>query len=440
MFFRLKLFLYILVSFFVHAEIAHVQNEQGSMLKKVVIDPGHGGHEPGAIGYAKSKEKDINLAISLRLGKMINEKYPDVEVIYTRKTDVFVELYKRGEIANKANADLFISIHANSTSGRCPSGTETIVMGYDKESANMEVAKRENAVIILEENYEQHYEGFDPNKPESFILFSLQQNAYQNQSIDFAREIQEQFKSAKRVSRGVKQAGTLVLWRTAMPSVLVEVGFICHPEEEKFMTSTAGKDKLAAAIFQAFCSYKSKIEDRSSFRSDHSISDFPMSDIRSSDHPTSDIRLSDHPTSDAQIGKSEIGKSEIGKSEVGKSEIGKSEIGKSDIGKSEVGKSEIGKSEIGKSEIKKKVEFCVQIATTSKPKNTNPINFKRYKDVERIQVSPTLYKYIVGRTANDATAQETLKKVRADFQDAFVVSIVDGKIIPAAEGRKLITE
>ena len=267
MFFR-HIFLSILVSLLLCAGIVHAQNEQGSMLKKVVIDPGHGGRDPGAQG-AKSKEKDIVLDIALRVGKMINEKYPDVEVIYTRKTDVFVELDKRGDIANKAHANLFISIHANSVKkgAKCPSGTETFVMGNSRSTANMEVAMRENEVILLEDDYSTRYEGFDPNKPESFIVLSLLQNSYMNQSIDFAGEIQEHFKVlANRVSRGVRQAGLLVLWRTTMPSVLIEVGFICNPEEEKFMTSAAGKDKLATAIFQAFSSYKTKIEDRSSFR------------------------------------------------------------------------------------------------------------------------------------------------------------------------------
>ena len=406
MFFRTYNFLCILVIFFIQAGIAHAQNERGSMLKKVVIDPGHGGHDPGAIGYAKSKEKDIVLDISLRIGKMIHEKYPDVEVIYTRKTDVFAEHYKRTEIANKANANLFISIHANSVAkgSKCPSGADCYVMGYDQAAANMEVAKRENAVILLEEDYKQRYEGFDPSKPETFILLSLQQNSFQNQSIDFAGEIQDQFKTANRVSRGVRQALLYVMYKTAMPSVLVEVGFICNPEEEKFLTSAAGKDKLATAIFQAFCSYKSKIDDRSSF------------DMR---QETGDVRQG--------IGDVRQGTGDV-----------RQETG--DVGQ-ETGNHPTSQISNLKSQISKpQVEFCVQISTSSKPMNTTPSNFKKYKNVERIQVTPNSYKYIVGRTANYATAQETLKKVRVDFKDAFVVSIVDGKIIPAAEGLKLITK
>ena len=379
--------------FFLQSEWVNAQDSQGSVLKKVVIDPGHGGHDSGARGKI-SKEKDIILDISLRVGKMINEKYPDVEVIFTRKTDVFVELDKRGDIANKAHANLFISIHANSvrSGSKCPSGTETFVMGNDRTAANMEVAQRENEVILLEEDYSARYAGFDPNKPESYIIFQLMQNSYLNQSIDFAEEIQEQFRNyAKRVDRRVKQANLLVLWRTAMPSVLIELGFICHAEEEKFMNSAAGKEKLATAIFQAFSSYKAKIEDRSTFRQgDAGAAKQPES--QTGEPSTKLIPESAVPTQ--------------------------------------------AKPESTAS--KKTVFFCVQIANTSTPKDTHPKNFKKYTDVERIQTGPNQYKYILGRTQSHAKAQETLKKVRADFSDAFLVCIVDGKIISLAEGLKLI--
>ena len=347
--------------------MVNAQDTQKSALKKVVIDAGHGGKDPGALG-SKTKEKDIVLDISLKLGKMITDKYPDVEVIYTRKTDVFVEHYKRSDIANKAHADLFISIHANSASGRCPSGTETFVMGNTSSAANMEVAKRENSVILLEDDYSTRYAGFDPTKPESYIIFGLHQNSYMNQSINFAGEIQSQLKGAKRNDRGVKQASFIVLWGTAMPSVLVEVGFICNTEEEKYISSAAGKEKIASSIFQAFSSYKSKIEDRSLFLPGEQTASQPKPDASN------------------------------------------------------------------------KVVFCIQIQNSSRLIDTNPNNFKKYTDVERFAVSENSFKYVVGRTANYAAAQENLKKVRADFNDAFVVSIVDGKIVSAAEGLKLITE
>ena len=406
MFFRPFIFLYILV-LLLHPGITHAQNDQGAMLKKIVIDPGHGGRDPGAIGAAKTKEKDIVLDIGLRVGKMINEKFPDVEVIYTRKTDVFVELDKRGDIANKAHANLFLSIHANSVKkgSKCPSGTETFVMGNNRLAANMEVAMLENEVILLEDDYSTRYEGFDPNKAESYIIFSNLQNSYLHQSIDFAAEIQDQFEIfAKRVNRKVKQAGLIVLWKTAMPSVLVEVGFICNSEEEKFLNSAAGREKLATAIFQAFCSYKSKIEDRSSYRQGEHPSGIEQPETQNSkpeaqnpnDKTQNEVKPgTQNPKPETQKPKSESSPS-------------------------------------------KKVEFCVQIATSSKSMDTSPSNFKKYKGVERIQASQSLYKYIVGRTTDYAKVQETLKKARVDFKDAFVVCIVDGKIIPVAEGLKLI--
>ena len=381
-FFSSYILLCIPILFILQSETTQAQNDHVSTLKKVVIDPGHGGRDYGASG-AKSKEKDIVLDISLRLGKMITEKYPDVEVSYTRKTDVLVDLDKRAEIANKAHANLFISIHANSVEkgSRCPSGTETFVMGNSRSSANMEVAKRENSVILFEEDYQQRYAGFDPKNVESYIIFNLMQNSFLHQSLDFAAEIQNQFKQSKRVDRQVKQGLFLVLWQTTMPSVLVEVGFICNPEEEKFMTSPAGKETIASSIFMAFSSYKSKIEERSSFR----LVDTGVEQHKTDQKTPETVTVQPGTTS-------------------------------------------------------KKVEFCVQIATSSKPKDTHPNNFKKYRDVERIQISVENYKYIVGRTNNYATAQETLKKVKADFKDAFLVSLIDGKIHPLAEGLKQIKD
>ncbi len=375
-------------------ESVDAQDSSGSSLTKVVIDPGHGGRDPGAIGGAKTKEKDIVLDISLKVGKMINEKYKDVEVVYTRNKDVFIELDKRGDIANKAHANLFISIHANSVEGKNkrPSGTETFVMGNSKSEANMEVARRENSVILLEEDYTKRYEGFDPTSAESYIYFSLLQNVNQNQSLHFAGEIQKQLSNVNRVDRGVKQGNLLVLWKTAMPSVLVEVGFISNPEEEKYMTSAAGKEKIATAIFNAFCSYKTKIDDRSSFRADER----PANMEQEKPVAVSDVQ---EPVAEPIVEKPKA-----------------------------------------TTVASKKIEFCVQIGSNTKPMDTDPNNFKKYKGVERIQTAPNFFKYIVGRTTEYSKVQETLKKVRVDFKDAFVVSIVDGKILTVAEGLKLINK
>jgi N-acetylmuramoyl-L-alanine amidase len=234
-------------------------------IKTVVIDPGHGGIDPGALGK-KSLEKDIVLSVAKKLGKYIEEYFDDVQVIFTRKSDKFIELHKRADIANKNKADLFISLHANSNRNRNAYGTETYAMGLHTDEQNLEVAKLENSVITFESDYTTKYEGYDPNSAESFIIFSLMQNTYLEQSLEFASFVQDQFRErAKRADRGVKQAGFLVLWKTTMPSVLVEIGYISNPNEEKFLNSDQGQDYVASAIFRAFRDYKASIESKSDF-------------------------------------------------------------------------------------------------------------------------------------------------------------------------------
>lgn len=224
-------------------------------LKKIVIDPGHGGRDPGALGK-KSREKNVVLAVSKRLGELIKDSLTDVECIYTRSTDVFIPLDKRAEIANKNGADLFISIHANSSLTKSVTGAETYVLGLHRSKENLEVAQKENAVITMEDDYTSKYEGFDPTQPESYIMFELMQNVYLEQSIAVASLIQKELQAGGREDRGVKQAGFLVLRQTTMPSVLVELGYISNATEEKFLTGVEGTEVLASAIFRAVKSYK----------------------------------------------------------------------------------------------------------------------------------------------------------------------------------------
>jgi N-acetylmuramoyl-L-alanine amidase len=228
-------------------------------IKTIVIDPGHGGHDSGCLG-ASSKEKDVALAISLKLGKLIEEQFKDVRVIYTRKTDVFIELHERAEIANNNKADLFICIHCNS-GPKDAFGTETYVMGLHRSENNLSVAKRENAAILMENDYKAKYDGFDPNSPEANIIFTLYQNAFLDQSLALSSQIQKQFKDKLgRSSRGVKQAGFLVLYKTTMPSILIETGFLTHPTEEKYLASEEGQTNISEAIFKAFKLYKKDLE------------------------------------------------------------------------------------------------------------------------------------------------------------------------------------
>tara|TARA_E500000331_G_scaffold351461_1_gene398167 strand:- start:470 stop:1630 length:1161 start_codon:yes stop_codon:yes gene_type:complete len=240
-----------------------VAQENRTKIKTIVIDPGHGGKDSGTMGTKRFKiyEKHVALAVSLKLGKYISNAFPEVEVIYTRDSDFFLELNERTEIANKANADLFISIHCDGFTNPKPSGASVFVMGMSKLKANMDVAMRENSAIYLEDNYKKKYDGFDPKSPESYIVFSLMQNTYLNQSLKIAEQVETQFSTrANRKSRGVKQAPFYVISRTNMPSILIECGFLTNPKEEEFLHSEIGQDYIASAIFRAFRSYKESVE------------------------------------------------------------------------------------------------------------------------------------------------------------------------------------
>ena len=227
----------------------------------LVIDAGHGGHDPGAIGK-RAKEKDINLNVALKLGKLVQQNCKDVKVVYTRQKDVFVTLNRRAEIANNAKADLFISVHTNSVAGNSTAmGASTWTLGLAKSDANLDVAKRENSVILYEDDYKTSYAGFDPNSAESYIIFEFMQDNYMSQSVHLASLVQDEFKTtAKRRDHGVHQAGFLVLKASAMPSILVELGFISTPAEEQFLASEAGANTMANAIFRAFQTYKKEHE------------------------------------------------------------------------------------------------------------------------------------------------------------------------------------
>lgn len=230
----------------------------------IVIDPGHGGKDPGTLG-AQTHEKDIALEVSMELGRIIKANIPNTKIIYTRLSDKFVTLRRRAEIANENRADLFISIHCNSVGGSAAhrnaiKGTEVYVMGLHKSEENLEVAKRENASILKESNYQAYYEGFNPNSAQSYILLSLRQQTHLSNSLNLAHKIDYQLRHrAKRASRGVKQAGFVVLAKTTMPSLLIELGFLSNPAEEKYLKNTQNQVYLASAIYRAIKAYKEEL-------------------------------------------------------------------------------------------------------------------------------------------------------------------------------------
>lgn len=373
----------------------HSQNKSSFFgVKTVCIDAGHGGHDPGCHG-ASAKEKHVALAMALKLGKHIEDNFPDVKVVYTRKTDVYLKLWERAAIANKAKADLFICIHANANDNKAAFGTETYVMGLHKSESNLNVAKRENSSILLEEDYKTKYSDFDPNSPESYIVLTMRQDAFIDQSLSFAAKIQQQFKErVGRKDRGVKQAGFLVLHQTNMPSVLIETGFLTNKEEEKFLASAQGQDYMSSAVYRAFKSYKYEIEGKEGAENE-------------------------------SVKEKEIIK-EVKPKIIEKSKT-KQEI------KKQKREDKKNKNEL----VEEGVVFKVQFATSSKKLELLPQNFKGLENVELYKAGG-LYRYVVGKETNMTDANSLQLKVRnKGYRDAFVIAFSNGKRISISEALKL---
>ena len=380
------IYCFLVLGFFLCSISLFSQNKSDFFGVKVVcIDAGHGGKDGGCLG-ASSKEKDVALSIALKLGEHIQENFPDVKVVYTRKTDVFIELYERAKIANKAKADLFICIHANAADSKTAAGTETFVMGLHKSESNLKVAKRENSSILLEEDYKTKYSDFDPNSPESYIVLTMRQNAFIDQSLNLAAKIQVQFTDrVGRKNRGVKQAGFLVLHQTNMPSVLIETGFLTNKEEEKFLTSNIGQDYMASAVYRAFKSYKEEIEGKQKREEKNKVKD----------------KVVDH----IKVDKTEDKKEK--------------------------------KRNKKKKETEKGVVFKVQIATSANLLELIPSNFNGVENVG-IYEAGGLYRYVVGKERNMTEANSLQLQLRAKgFKDAFVVAFSDGERISVSEALQL---
>jgi N-acetylmuramoyl-L-alanine amidase len=354
----------------------------------VVIDAGHGGKDPGAKGRAIN-EKTINLSVAQKLGSLITQNHKDVKVVYTRKTDVFVDLDERANIANRNKADLFISIHTNAVKrGSTVAGTETYTLGLARTDENLEVAMRENSAILLEDNYLQKYEGFDPNSSESYIIFEFMQNKHMEQSISLASEVQKSFVSAKRKNRGVRQAGFLVLRKTGMPSILVELGYISNPAEEQFMKRDEGQKKLATAIYNAFTKYKREYDRKKGGVSGKAFT-APLIEIKEEksdpieqpvEAPKKDVKTTTKKTEKASSSK----------------------------------------------ELKGVVVYKIQILTSDKKLSANSKLFKGYKNVDYF-VEKGIYKYTYGEMTDFNAIRKLRRQVARDFKDAFIVAFKDGK-------------
>ena len=356
----------------------------------VVIDAGHGGHDPGAVGRI-SKEKNINLGVALQLGNLIKEQCPDTKVIYTRSRDVFIPLSRRAEIANEAKADLFISIHTNSVGGnKSVQGASTWTLGLAKSDANLEVAKRENAVILYEDDYKTRYAGFNPNSAESYIIFEFMQDKYMSQSVHLASLVQKEFRqTGKRIDRGVHQAGFLVLKASAMPSILVELGFISNPTEERYLNSEIGKKTLANSIFRAFLTYKQEQELRlngsKAAQQPETISkEKPtVKPANTSSAPVQDKTITSTPNTKAQPVSRQV------------------------------------------------PVFKVQILTSSKALSANDKRFKGLKGVDFYK-EDGLYKYTYGSSTDYNEILRIKKNVAKQIKDAFIIAFKNGKKVDTA--------
>lgn len=381
----------------------------------IVIDAGHGGKDPGARG-ARAQEKAINLSVALKLGGLIEQQMPDVKVIYTRKTDRFVELDERAELANRNKADLFLSIHTNAVKrGSSVQGTETYALGLARTDENLEVAMSENSAILLEENYQQRYEGFDPNSSESYIIFEFMQNKHLEQSVSLASEIQKAFKEAKRTDRGVRQAGFLVLRKTSMPSVLVELGYISNRQEEAYLSSSEGQQALAKALYQAFVQYKRTYDRRTTGLASTAGSMTKAVEPHRLE-PIGEVTpaIQEGAGAPAPAGS----EADIARK--------KQQAQRQQSQPQQTSAKQVQARAETKAAVKGKTVYKVQILTSPKQLPVKSSRLKGYQPVD-FYVENGTYKYTYGETTDFSEIKQIRKRLLKDFKDAFIVAFKDGK-------------
>lgn len=400
---------------------------------KLVIDAGHGGHDAGAVG-AFSKEKNINLSIALAFGKLVEANCPDVTVIYTRKTDKFVPLQERADIANRAGADLFISVHTNALpGGKIAYGPETYTLGMARAAANLDVAKRENSVILYEEDYKTRYSGFDPNSAESYIIFEFIQDQYMRQSVSLARSIQRAYvRTAGRRDKGVHQAGFLVLRNTSMPSVLTEVGFISTPAEERFLNTKEGVAKMGRSIYEGFLEYRRA-----------------QGGTKALLHPYDDGEAKKNSRKAERDAKRRDASADV-EAETRAAESAAPPAGADNI-PAQGEKTGRLTEETGTAADKPgrltedaprtaagRVEYRVQLIASSRKLAKSDASFKGLAPVSYYEEGG-LYKYTYGSTGDYNEALRLQREARKAVAGAFVVAFVDGKRVSVAEARRAAT-
>ena len=369
----------------------------------LVIDPGHGGHDAGALG-AISKEKNINLAVALRFGKYVEQNLPEVRVIYTRKTDVFIPLNERANIANRANADLFISVHTNALpAGKVARGFETYTLGMHRAKDNLDVAMRENSVISMEKDYQQRYQGFDPRSSESYIIFEFIQGKNMERSVELARMIQRSVcDGANRPDKGVHQAGFLVLRETSMPGCLIELGFITTPDEERLLNNDSRVDDIARGIYEAFAKYKNKY--------DRSVS-VPYRAKDSEEVNLPKIVPDQEPAPKTRV---------VTRGKQPKREEATPEQPKREVKKQEP------KKEVKKAEVADAPVFKLQIFVGSRNLRKGDAHFKGETDYDSFQEG-NLVKYTLGASTNYNEIYRLRKEKLDKFPEAFIIAFKNGQ-------------
>lgn len=373
--------IHLILFFFIFLTNSIVINAQ--KVNTIVLDAGHGGHDSGAIGK-NSREKDITLDIALNVSDLLRKNLKDVKIILTREGDYFVELYKRAKIANENKADLFISIHCNSVKSPNASGAETFVMGLHKSDANLAVAMKENEAILLEDNYVEQYDGFDPSSPEGMIFFSMMQSAFLDNSLALAGNVQDNMtKRLGLFNRGVKQAGFLVLYKTTMPGVLIEIGFVSNPNDEKYLLSQSGQAEISQAIADAIIKYKTDLERNSDFGGNtNGMQDTGFNSMKTDSLPN--IKVLNNTSNEMNV------------------------------------------------------DFRVQFATFPDKQNIRKGSFTKIEDVREYKHSGQ-YKYTSGSFSGFDQANEHRKKMsQLGYKDAFVVAFKNNERITIEEARKLI--
>lgn len=429
------------IALFIVSGVAFSQKREPGKVKTLVIDPGHGGDKPGAIGK-QCQEKDLTLSIAKKFGKLVKDNYPDVNVIFTRTTDVDVTLSDRAKIANRAKADLFVSIHINSHPTAVPTGMETYVMGLSRSRANMEVAKKENADILLEKGYKDNseYQGFDPNSPESYVMFAMYQNAYIDKSLNFAQFTQDQYKaSIKTTNRGVKQAEFFVLYKTAMPAVLTEVGFISNPTEEAYMMSDEGQATIAVCLLNAFANYKAHEEGVAKPKKmEIDLPGYGKNKGKKTEPKEDDVEINVPDTQTEQNDAIAETKQESQEEESTKTNV---ELPEKNVPPSiepfrqeepEI-QSVVTKDEV----VVEGVTYRVQFLTSEKELKEGS---KEFKGVTGYQLykQGNVYRYTMGNETTVSRAKSIQSEMRKKgFKDAFVIAFYNGKRISLQEAREL---